>query len=467
MNISSSSPPWRLLHRLNLLFIAPTTNSAYTGCVQESGFNLTGSMGTNNRIATSGYVYDAAGNMTTSPGAGTTVFNAENQLVSAGGQTYLYDGDGKRVEKASGSPLTANKLYWYGANSSPVIETDGSGAFQYRYISFNGMRVSREEANVWVDHYGLDALGNVRYVYGNNGTWDISDYYPFGGERAVSSSTSNRYKFTGKERDTESNLDNFGARFDSSTLARFMSPDPLGGHPEDPQTLNRYAYVRNNPVNLTDPTGLDFYLRCTQNKDNASTCQGGHVGTTDDKGNFTATVVTSDSIRGGQNSATVDQNGIEVTTGGKTYSGEYFDNAASHTTEANGNDVNHNPIDLKGSGSFGGFSFNINGNCNGTCLASGSFSFQGPRDFTGQVLELRGSFRSVVDRRIPGWGKSLDEWEFHPGTEQYRFGTGPSPHFSLPDNPKNTVPTVGPFHVDKDAPGAKHLGCALFGVGCN
>jgi hypothetical protein len=168
-----------------------------------------------------------------------------------------------------------------------------------------------------------------------------------------------------------------------------------------------------------------------------------------------------------QNSATVDQNGVEVTTGGKTYSGEYFDNAASHTTDANGNDVNHNPIDLKGSGSFGGFSFNINGNCSGTCLASGSFSFQGPRDFTGQVLELRGAFRSVVDRRIPGWGKSLDEWEFHPGTEQYRFGTGPSPHFSLPDNPRNTVPTVGPFHVDKDAPGAKHLGCAWFGVGCN
>src|SRR5437879_4546867 len=40
------------------------------------------------------------------------------------------------------------------------------------------------------------------------------------------------------------------------------------------------------------------------------------------------------------------------------------------------------------------------------------------------------------------------------------------PHFSLPDNPKNTVPTVGPFHVDKDAPGLQHLGCAKLGVGC-
>jgi RHS repeat-associated protein len=101
-----------------------------------------------------------------------------------------------------------------------------------------------------------------------------------------------------KERDSESGLDNFGARYNSSNMGRFMSPDPMGGHPQDPQTLNRYAYVRNNPLNLTDPTGLDFYLRCS-GKD-SDTCQGGRVGTTttDDEGRktFTATVVTSDSI---------------------------------------------------------------------------------------------------------------------------------------------------------------------------
>lgn len=55
-------------------------------------------------------------------------------------------------------------------------------------------------------------------------------------------------KFTGKERDAESGLDNFGARYMGSSLGRFMSPDPMGGHPQDPQTLNRYTYVRNNPL---------------------------------------------------------------------------------------------------------------------------------------------------------------------------------------------------------------------------
>src|SRR5438477_2046578 len=77
---------------------------------------------------------------------------------------------------------------------------------------------------------------------------------------------------TGKERDSESGLDNFGARYDASTMGRFMTPDPLGGHMEDPQTLNKYAYVRNNPTTLTDPTGLDIWLQGC-GKETSSTCQ--------------------------------------------------------------------------------------------------------------------------------------------------------------------------------------------------
>lgn len=80
------------------------------------------------------------------------------------------------------------------------------------------------------------------------------------------------HKFTGKERDTESGLDNFGARYDSSSMGRFMSPDPLyieAHRLADPQRLNLYAYARNNPVNFTDPTGLDVTLKC-DTKDNCA-----------------------------------------------------------------------------------------------------------------------------------------------------------------------------------------------------
>lgn len=67
----------------------------------------------------------------------------------------------------------------------------------------------------------------------------------------------NRYKFTGKERDGESGLDYFGARYYGSTLGRFTSPDPplLDQHIADPQSWNLYAYARNNPLSYIDPTG--------------------------------------------------------------------------------------------------------------------------------------------------------------------------------------------------------------------
>jgi len=66
--------------------------------------------------------------------------------------------------------------------------------------------------------------------------------------------------FTGKERDTESGNDYFGARYYASTMGRFMSPDPHTGtlvHIMNPQRWNMYAYALNNPLNMTDPTGKD------------------------------------------------------------------------------------------------------------------------------------------------------------------------------------------------------------------
>jgi RHS repeat-associated protein len=89
-----------------------------------------------------------------------------------------------------------------------------------------------------------------------------SDYYPYGGELPVSGSDPNHYKFTGKERDAESGLDNFGARYDSSSLGRFMTPDWAARATAvpyavfgDPQSLNLYGYVRNDPVSRVDADG--------------------------------------------------------------------------------------------------------------------------------------------------------------------------------------------------------------------
>jgi RHS repeat-associated protein len=82
-------------------------------------------------------------------------------------------------------------------------------------------------------------------------------------------------KFTGKERDSESGLDNFGLRYLTSSMGRFMSPDPgnISGllHQDDPQSWNAYSYVRNNPINLTDENG-DTYHVCVNGENNQQQC---------------------------------------------------------------------------------------------------------------------------------------------------------------------------------------------------
>ena len=211
-------------------------------------------VGTTNRITTSGYAYDAAGNMTTVAGiSGSLVYNAENQMTSAAGVTYFYDGDGRRVKKSNGT------LYWYGLGGEVLQETSLSGVLLDEYIFFNGQRTARRAAAGTVYYFFSDHLGSARVVTNaTGGIVEESDFYPFGGERIITDTLNNNYKFTGKERDPESGLDNFGFRYNSSSLGRFMSPDPFAGsgRVENPQTWNRYAYALNNPLRYTDPLGL-------------------------------------------------------------------------------------------------------------------------------------------------------------------------------------------------------------------
>ena len=327
-----------------------------------------------------------------------------------------------------------------GPNGSVQDEYNGS-AWTAQYV-YAGSELIAEYKNNTTEFVHTDHLGSTRLVTAvNKSVLDSLDYLPFG--QQIAGDTSTTHKFTGKERDTESGLDNFGARYDASSLGRFMTPDPMGGHLEDPQTLNRYAYVRNNPTNLTDPTGLDFNLVCTQNKDNGSTCQGGHVGTTDDKGNFTATVVTSASLQDSKsgNTGTVNENGVQITTAQGTFQGDFIDKTPA--------------ADLSGSGLLQDFSFKIDGNCGGSCFSSGQYTYNGTNDQARDLLDHQGAWKYTGDKdQIGLFGHSWDEVIFkdHRNTTQHRFGKegadSPSPHFSVPRDPSATVPSRGGFHVD-------------------
>ncbi|PIX62043.1 hypothetical protein COZ45_03370 [Candidatus Uhrbacteria bacterium CG_4_10_14_3_um_filter_41_21] len=109
----------------------------------------------------------------------------------------------------------------------------------------------------------VDHLGSVAVTTDSSGAWTTAlDYYPFGEERVNASTGTeldNRYSFTNKERDEESDLMYFEARYLSTDSGRFLSKDSWGGDYSDPQSLNKYAYARNNPISLYDPSGNSFF----------------------------------------------------------------------------------------------------------------------------------------------------------------------------------------------------------------
>ena len=231
----------------NLLSIG-VSNTSYNGCTQE-GFSQ--SMTASNQV--SGFSYDDAGNQLGIPGGGSYAYDAENHLVSTAGVNYTYDGDGDRVEKSNG------EIYWYTSGGEVLDETDLSGNLTSEYIFFGGARIARRDASGNVFYYLADHLGSSREIVqaGQTTACYDADFYPFGGERAYTNSCQQNYKFTGKERDPESGLDNFEARYYGSSIARFTSPDDpfVGWQLNDPQSLNLYAYVQDNPINDVDPTG--------------------------------------------------------------------------------------------------------------------------------------------------------------------------------------------------------------------
>jgi RHS repeat-associated protein len=209
------------------------------------------------------YQYDAAGNMTHDASHSYT-YNAENRLTAVdGGNTanYYYDAFGYRVHHLIGS---STMEYVRDLQGNVVSEVLPSGGLNASYMYFGGSMVAEYFAGTtYFIHQ--DHLGSTRLVtgYPTASIAECDDYYPYGEANANVSTcltaTDTTYKFTAHERDTETNLDHTWLRKYSSTLGRWMTPDPGGLAVADlsnPQSWNRYGYVLNNPGRFVDWFGL-------------------------------------------------------------------------------------------------------------------------------------------------------------------------------------------------------------------
>ncbi|HEV7220721.1 MAG TPA: RHS repeat-associated core domain-containing protein [Terriglobales bacterium] len=286
-----------------------------------------------------------------------------------------------------------------------MAELTFTGSASQEYAFFNGKRVARRAGvGNTVYYYFADHLGSTGEITLASGAIDQTTvYYPYGGEiSVVGPSFSNNYKFTGKERDTESGLDNFGARYDASTLGRFMSPDPLGGHTEDPQTLNKYGYVRNSPTFLTDPTGLDSNLACQQNQDS---CQQRAVGIDEHNQVKWANVQTetvdgkSEAIQIGSdgNGGLKDVNTGQAYTGSANGSGMSFSSDGGKTSSmgifANGTPSNtFQDAGWANGGKLSGFTYTLNNKLEAGQTEAGTFNFSGTQDQAAAALRKAGHF---------------------------------------------------------------------------
>jgi RHS repeat-associated protein len=101
-----------------------------------------------------------------------------------------------------------------------------------------------------------DHLGSSSLTTSNTGTLVAQlRYLPFGGTRWESGATPTDFRFTGQRHESGFGLYDFNARYYDPTIGRFISADTIVPKPENPQSFNRYSYVRNRPLNYIDPTG--------------------------------------------------------------------------------------------------------------------------------------------------------------------------------------------------------------------
>jgi RHS repeat-associated protein len=218
--------------------------------------------------------YDANGNLTFD-GTNTYTWDARNRLVQMSNgsllASFVYDALGRRVSKTMNGATTR---YLYDGND--IVAEIQSGAISATYLRSLNIDEPFLRASSVAEYYHTDALGSTLALTDQNGAVQTTYQYEAFGQTTITGSSTNPFQYTGRENDGNG-LYYFRARYYREELFRFVTPDPsgspmrpamfIGGIPwvtggacsslviSDPYRL-QYLYVKDNPLNLMDSSGL-------------------------------------------------------------------------------------------------------------------------------------------------------------------------------------------------------------------
>jgi RHS repeat-associated protein len=185
----------------------------------------------------------------------TIVYDYDNMPISVNVSnvttTFAYDGAGARVQKTGpGGTIT-----YIGA----MQECGAVSCTNYIYAG--GTRIAAKSGNE-VFYYHQDHLGSTRIITDQNAqVAEEIAYLPFGATLSDTGAANDAHKYTGQRFDAETGLYFYNARYYDPMLGRFISADTIVPSYADPQSLNRYSYVRNNPLMYIDPSGHTWHRK--------------------------------------------------------------------------------------------------------------------------------------------------------------------------------------------------------------
>jgi len=277
-----------------------TTSYSYDDLYRLLSENITGHpvLGT----VANDYQYDPTGNRTYATEAGVSTayaYDANDRLITAGGETYTYDNNGNTLTKTIDTTVVTNT---YDPNNRLIqmvkteiaIETDN---VSYQYDT-NGLRTAKNDDGINTTYIvdknrdyaqvlnELDSTSTptVSYVYGDDlisqsraandsyflydglgstralsdatgAITDTYDYSAYGTEIDSTGITENSYRYSGEQFDANLNQVYLRARYYDPGVGRFTQQDTWSGRQRNPITLNKYLYANANPISNIDPSG--------------------------------------------------------------------------------------------------------------------------------------------------------------------------------------------------------------------